>query len=116
MNENYHDSAVFKLEYIDHKQSLIVALKKTDGEIYHMVFNMVMGWIFTPFEIQNILFDFKVYSNNNIPNSIYEEYEIPSEYKNILKRDEAYSLGVFNPSVGLGGFVIFKELTVRLVE
>jgi hypothetical protein len=116
MNDTYHDAIVFKVEYIHEQQILIIGIKTTEQKVYNLNFEEPIGWVFSPFQTQNVLFEFRIYTNDNVPKSIFEEYGIDAQYRRILESDQRYSIALLNPSVGLGGFIIFKHLISTLIE
>lgn len=70
------------------------------------MFESVLGWILTPFEIQNILFDLKVYEPGSLPKDEWDNWEGLREYEQMALEANA-SFAVLDPSVGLGGVTLF---------
>lgn len=103
---NYHDFEVTGLNY--DQENLSLEAKSPEGSKVKLQFISVSGWDLSPFQEQNVLFAIEEYAK--IPDWILEEYNPPQEYLSLIDSHEK-KLFYLNPSVGLGGYIIAKELT-----
>ncbi len=84
----------------------------TDDNIKHQIyFDEVIGWELSSFEMQNVLYDFKIYDSASLLPAIVENYEILDKYK-ILIYEQKYLLTTIDSSVGMGGFIVSKKVSL----
>ena len=108
---NIHDAAILGLFYELKEEKLFIQTELSSGAKILMEFNHVFGWDLSPFDEQNILFDFHEYDKTNLPDWIVEDFNVPEEYIGLIKTEEA-KLFYLDASNGLGGYVIAKSLTL----
>ncbi len=104
--EDLHDSQVVKIEHMSDSKLLKLGLITDQGIAHDLIFQEVVGWIFTPFEFQNVLFDVKIYKFEEVPNSVWNEWDGVEAYAALAKKWRS-NVAVLSPSVGLGGVVLF---------
>jgi hypothetical protein len=110
-----HDSTIVGLAYDNSSNELRINIRTDQNERLQLIFKGVFELQFSPFELQNVLYDFKVFEYNVVPDSVYSEYEVPNSYKELLIANKC-KIALLNPSVGIGGFVIFKTLSFGSFE
>lgn len=109
--DHFHDAAILGLFYELKEEKLFVQVELSSGAKILMEFNHVFGWDLSPFDEQNILFDFHEYDKTNLPERIVEDFNVPQEYIDLIKAEET-KLFYLEPSNGLGGYVIAKNLAL----
>jgi hypothetical protein len=106
-----HDSCILSINYNDELSWLLIGIRTSNGDTHKLTFKGVHGWIFSPFEMQNVLFDFKIFEYDKIPEHIYEDYDEMQQYADIITSNKC-KIAVLNPSVGLGGVILFQDLSL----
>jgi hypothetical protein len=106
-NISYHDACITGLLYRESKTQLVMQAILSDERKILLHFHDVAGWDLSPFEEQNILFDLSTYDHSTLPDWIKTDFEIPSEYLELLDTREK-NLFYLEPSIGLGGYIIAR--------
>ena len=104
--DDIHDSHVLMIEYQPQSKRLIIRIKTEDELIVDLSFDGAIGWIFSPFEAQNILFSANIYGHDNLPDNVWDEWEGLKAYAAAIKEHNA-SIAILYPSVGFGGVILF---------
>ena len=105
----FHDLSVLGIEYVPEVKGIIFLLINENGKKVKVCFTDVVHWSFSPFTSQNVLFDINMYSKDYIPEGLFDDYEVHSYYRNYINND-GYCLFELDSSVGMGGYIIAKEI------
>lgn len=106
-----HDASIVKLEYSLKENKLVVGIILENTKEHDLIFKSVVGFDFSPYESQNFLLDFRIHEYSELSNFFIDNYEVNPRYLEIMKETSAY-LFEFDPAVGLGGYVIAKDLVI----
>ena len=108
-NVDYHDYEIFHIEYCEPVKRLSLGLISCEGRKVLLRFGSVFEWNLTPFQIQNVIYELKEFSANNVPSWILEGWEMPPPTAGL-------KLYFIDASVGLGGCIVAKTMTVGSYE
>ena len=103
---DFHDSSITKIE-CGVSQELTIGIVSAMGNHCRIIFEDALYWEFSPFEMQNVLFDLHIFNQTTLPDYVIDEYEI-GEYPIILLKEQNCQIVILNPSVGMGGYIISK--------
>ncbi|MCU0354672.1 MAG: hypothetical protein MUD08_13190 [Cytophagales bacterium] len=111
-NLDFHDSAVVKIEFKTSHSVLTLGIVAPTGVHYEMIAVDAIHWELSPFEVQNILFDMRIFDKLTMPFSVIDEYGI-GEYGMNLIKIQNYQIIILDPSVGMGGYIIAGQVEIK---
>jgi hypothetical protein len=110
---NFHDTSIVSLQASStYPYELSIGLRTEDEINYQLGFTDAY-WKFSSFHTQNVLFDLQVITKANLSDFVIEEYTIESSLVDLIT-NQNYFLIILEPSVGMGGFVVAKEVQLLL--
>ena len=102
---NLHDCTIEGILWDKANEKLTVWARSEAGTACSIVFTDVFEWIFSPFEMQNVIFSLKKYSA--LPRWITEEYAI-----DFVVPPDLFTY-LIDSSCGMGGVVFAKNMRVH---
>ena len=112
-NSKWHDAEIVGLFHEESEGSLSMNIIFPNKQKCVVIFKDTVGWDLSPFQEQNSIFDLHEFNQENIPEWIIKDFEIPKEYIELIT-STAKNLFYIEPSVGLGGYIIAKEMNLTL--
>ena len=107
--DSLHDAEIISLES-DWRNNILKITFSLNASIVVLTFNEAVHWEFTPFEVQNVVYEVSYYNVVAAPAAIKEDFDVLQDFMN-----GDYFVAFINPSSGLGGIIIYKTLsTVRV--
>lgn len=100
MNENFHDATINGIFFDKKDNKLILQIELSMHREIDVEFINVVGWDFSPFEMQNILFDIHEYSSFSFPEWMQNDFDIPEMYLRLILSGEE-KIFYLESSVGL---------------
>lgn len=108
-----HDAEVMSIAFVAQDQTLRIGLQLDGGSQCVLIFSRATDWSLGPFQPQNVLQDIYEYGQEDLPDDLAAEIE-PQYSEDV--REGRSNCFVFDPSVGLGGHVIARGVSVRQVS
>jgi hypothetical protein len=105
---DYHDAEILSLESNRESGILKIAFLLCNNEKLLAIFTGVIHWEFSPFEMQNVVYEVEFYDVSKVPVWLREEYNNLNDF---IKSD--LNVAFINPATGLGGIIIYKNLTIE---
>lgn len=99
VHNKFHDAEIIAICHIDN--SLILVL----NNLIKLIFDDVEYWEMSAFEFQNVIFEINIYSINNMPAALHENYTWLTNYLHIRE----LQIAEIDSSVGLYGIIVFKN-------
>ena len=101
-----HDAAIVGITYDSSAKELALGLE-VDGKRSSLLFGDTFGWILSPFEDQNVIFEVRVHEPTTTPAELLAK--LPPQCAQAMERPGLKCIEI-SPSVGLGGYVVAGSL------
>lgn len=112
-NSSYHDAEIVGLFHEARHENISLNIIFPNGQKSLVTFSGVIGWDLSPLEEQNCIFDLHEFDKETMPKWIKKDFEIPKEYIELIN-SKAKKLFYIEPSVGLGGYIVAKEMKLTM--
>ncbi|WP_031530799.1 hypothetical protein [Dyadobacter crusticola] len=107
----YHDLSLVSVEFSADRRELIMQGNGLQTKA-SLIFRNVATWALSPFETQNVIFDVVRYDAATGSKELFEDYDVPDYHREMVLREQFF-LFELQASVGMGGYIIAKELIVQ---
>lgn len=111
MNTNFHDANIEGIFYEEKNEKLTLHMKLSNNQKVELEFIQVKSWELSPFEVQNVIFNIREFDSTNFPEWLKNDYSIPQLSVDFVLSGEN-RIFYLEPSVGLDGYIIAKEMNV----
>ena len=101
-----HDAAIVGITYDSSAKELALGLG-VEGKRSSLLFGDTFGWILSPFEDKNVIFEVRVHEPTTTPAELLAK--LPPQYAQAMERPGLKCIEI-SPSVGLGGYVVAGSL------
>ncbi|HEV2614386.1 MAG TPA: hypothetical protein VGV92_06725 [Gammaproteobacteria bacterium] len=109
---SYHDAEIVGLFHEESEGSLSLNIIFPNKNKSLIIFEKVIGWDLSPFQEQNTIFDLHEFNQETLPEWIIKVFNIPQEYIELINSNSK-KLFYIDASVGLGGYIIAKKMSVN---
>lgn len=105
----YHDVCIIGISHDSRQNRLVLQTETEAGEKGTLEFIDVAGWVLTPFDEQNHLFNLHEYDGDALPDWMKSDFDVPKEYLDALAAGNK-KLYLLDASNGMGGYIIADSL------
>jgi len=108
-NVKWHDAEIVGLFHEESEARLSLNIIFPNKQKCVVIFKDTVGWDLSPFQEQNSIFDLHEFNKETIPEWIIKDFNIPQEYIELINL-KSKKLFYIDSSVGMGGYIIAKEM------